>query len=323
MSDGIAVRYDGRAYTAAEERLLAAVLAQPSTALLARPGVRPGLGGDVTIGGTPEKATITPFSGIITDTGGGGSYLFVVPEAVSVDLVTRPGGGTSRIDELVVKLDATGKGVDVDVITGTAGASPSAPTIPSGQLRLRELAVPSSGSVALSKPPQRIAALGGSLPVASAAERDAIETIYDGLVVYREDSDCLEVRYNGAWGRVVHNEGWKTLTLTGTTGWTIDAARYLVTWPRVEVDIKATRTGSTLTGDSAGNIVDTAIATSIGMGGTLLPVEDIDLRGSRFGTWSILFRLTSGGALSLATTAPGGALAAGAQVRVRDSYVLG
>lgn len=210
VADGIAIRFDNVSYTAAQERLLAAVLAHPSSALLSRAGVRPGPGGDVTVGGTPEAATVTPFGGIITDAAGGGSYIFVVPASVATNLATRPGAGTSRIDELVVvlrnvdeRIGDVVRDVDVQIITGAAGASPVAPTIPAGQLRIRELLVPASGSVSISKRPPRVAAAGGTITVTDQAERDAISPLFDGIVVYREDTDTLEVRANGAWRTVL------------------------------------------------------------------------------------------------------------------------
>lgn len=229
MADGIALRFDAYtsgafvgtpAYTAADERLLSTVLAGPGGALLARPGVRPGPGGAVTVGGTPEAVTVQPFCGIITDTAGGGSYLFVIPAAVSKTLATRPGSGTSRLDELVVKILNDGprpadgsREVAVELITGTAGASPTAPTVPSGKLRIRELAVPASGTVSLSKPPPRIAALGGIIPVAGTSERDAIDSLYDGLMVCREDTGVLEARLGSSWKRVL------TASATGDDTW--------------------------------------------------------------------------------------------------------
>jgi hypothetical protein len=235
MADGIALRFDSVAYSAANERLLASVLAMPSTSLLSRPGRRPGGGLEVTVGGTPETATVAPGGGIITDTGGGGSFPFVIPSSVGIALAARPAGGTSRFDEVIAVIknvdvrpaDGT-REVDIQLLTGTAGSSPTAPTIPTGALRLAELTVPASGSVSVAKQPNRIAALGGILPVSSATVRDAIEDIYDGLVVYLEDLDVLQVRANGAWVTLIAaaatgDDAWVDATLG--SGFTHSTAR--------------------------------------------------------------------------------------------------
>jgi hypothetical protein len=77
--------------------------------------------------------------------------------------------------------------------------------------------------VALSLPPQRIAALGGVLPVESIDDRDLIDIRYDGLMVYIEDLDILQVRRLAAWQDVVLkvDTGWATVPLhTGFTAQT-------------------------------------------------------------------------------------------------------
>jgi hypothetical protein len=208
--DGFALRFDSVLYPAANDRLLQAVLAAPASSTRARAGVRAGGGLEVTIDSSGSGTwTVAPGGGIITDTGAGpGSYPFVIPSTVSRALGTRPGGGTSRIDEIVAVIKnvderpADGAGVrevDIVVITGTAGASPTAPAIPAGQLRLGELLVPAAGAISVSKPPPRTAALGGVIPVASTTERDAISPTYDSLIVYREDNDTFEGRIDGVW----------------------------------------------------------------------------------------------------------------------------
>lgn len=220
MPDGIASRFDNLSYAGASERLLDAVLAHPASSLLPRVGVRPGGGLGITVDGVAMTATVAPGSGFVTDVAGGGSYKFVIPTAVVLPLTSRPGGGTSRIDEVVVVVknvdvrpaDGT-REIDLQVIAGTAGASPSAPTIPTGQLRLGELAVPSSGTILVSKPPARITGLGGTLLLASQDEEDALlsELVYDGLIVYREDLDLFKGRANGGWALFGGDQQvWKT-----------------------------------------------------------------------------------------------------------------
>lgn len=209
MPDGIAARFNTVEYDASDERLLDSVLLAPGSALLPRPGRRPGTGLEVTVGGTPEAATVAAGVGIITDSAGGGGYRFAIPTPVAVNLAARPGAGTSRIDFVVARIlneDArpgdTLREVDISIITGTAGGSPTAPTIPSGQLRLARLDVPASGSVVVSKLAQRMAAAGAVIVVADTAERDAISPVYDGMVAYREDADVFDGRVAGAWEQI-------------------------------------------------------------------------------------------------------------------------
>src|SRR5438128_12693450 len=101
MADGIARRFNTVSYDAADERALDGVLATPGGTLLSRPGKRPGTGLTVSVGGSPEAATVTTGSGIITDTTGGGSYQFAITAAQTRNFAARPSAGTSRIDVLV------------------------------------------------------------------------------------------------------------------------------------------------------------------------------------------------------------------------------
>lgn len=210
MSANVVVNRLNRLYDASAERAFAAVLAQPAGPLLARQGRRPGGGLEVTVSGTPEAVRVAPGLGVITDVTRGGSFQVAVTAEESVNLAARPGAGTSRIDVvylLVKNSDViAGDGArdaDVGVATGAASASPSAPGIPSGAMQIARLTVPASGAVVVSGLLPRIAALGGVLPVASQAERDAISPLYDGLLVFREDTGFFEGRVAGAWQQVV------------------------------------------------------------------------------------------------------------------------
>lgn len=213
--DGYALRFDNVPYTSLQERALSTILAMPADRIHARPGRRPGASNNLTvaIGSSPESAVIQGGTGIVNDVAGGGSYLFVISAGSNTKpLTARPPAGQSRIDVVVVKIlnvderpaDGTGiREVDLDIIVGSPSTgTPTAPTVPTGQLRLAELVIPASGTITVQNPGQRIVALGGILPVASQTERDAIEAIYEGLMVYREDTDVFEARVNGAWERL-------------------------------------------------------------------------------------------------------------------------
>lgn len=249
MPDGIAAWFDQVNYTAADERLLDTVLAASGGATLARPGARPGPGLEVTVDSTGNgTVTLAPGGGVITDTGGGGSYPFVIPAAVARTLGTRPSTGQSRIDELVAVIKnvdarpADGiREVVIQLIPGTPGASPVAPTVPTGALKLRRVTVPASGAIALSNPPQRTAAAGGILDVAGTTERDAITPMFDSQVVFREDNDTYEGRANGEWRRFATQLS-KTLpsdVFTPASGITLDdACAFVIAQGLVNVHIK-------------------------------------------------------------------------------------
>lgn len=232
MADGIALRFDNRSYTANEERQLAAVGFHPgSTALLPRPGRRIGGGLEVTVGGTPESAIVQAGGGVLVDTSRGGGYVFVVPSTVTINLSTRPSSGLSRIDNVIVVVknqdiivgDAA-REIDVQVQTGTAAASPTAPTVPTGALKLAALTVPATGSVTVGAGPGYTTGLGGVLPVASSTERDAIENKYRGLIVYRVDTNVWQGWNGTAWDYLHYGDtGWATISgfasgFSGETG---------------------------------------------------------------------------------------------------------
>lgn len=208
MADGIIAAYLNQTqYSADDDRALEAVLAAPGPAVgTARPGVRPTAAGTLlTVGGTPEAVTLAPHSGIVTDPAGGGSYTYVVPSTVSRTLPARPATGNSRIHELVIRVrnadvrptDNT-REMEVYLLSGAESPSPTAPTVPSGQMSLGRLTVPASGAVVVANPPQRTSSLGGVLLLAGAGEETAA-VAYDGMLGYREDLRQYRERRNGTW----------------------------------------------------------------------------------------------------------------------------
>lgn len=221
MGDGYAIRLNSVEYDAGDDRAALTALVMGAGAATARAGRRPGPGLTVTVGGTPEAATLSPGVCVVTDPVGG-MYLVAFPNNVTKNLATRPGTGTSRNDLAVARIydadvhsaDTTLREVDFELVTGTASASPSTPTLPDGALLLDTLTVPATGTISVSQNGPRTVAAGGILPVASQAERDAL-TAYDGLVVYREDTDTFEARINGNWQGLNDpaDTGWQSLTV--------------------------------------------------------------------------------------------------------------
>lgn len=260
--DGIALRLDDPGdstirYDASDDRAAMTALMTPGGAgLAARAGRRPGAL-TVSIGGSPEAVTVPAHSGIITDPDGG-AYLYAFPNAVSKDLDARPGAGTSRIDLVVAHIydadvhpaDTSLRELDLEVVTGNAGAVPVVPTQPDGTVLVAMLSVPASGAISVNVNGPRTVAVGGILPVASQAERDAL-TAYDGLVVYREDTDAYEGHANGGWQSMVAG-AWTTYVPT-LSGWTLGngsmVARYTQVGKTVHWEVQIVW-GSTTTADT-------------------------------------------------------------------------
>lgn len=267
MADGIAARLNSVAEDAADARSVDAVFLHPGGPVVARPGRRPGPGLTVTVGGTPEAASVAPGGGIITDTTGGGSYRFVLPATVSKDLATRPGSGTSRIDLVIARIRNTdihptdgGLDVIVEVVTGTAAASPVAPTVPAAALQLATLTIPNTGTITVAGAPPRTAAAGGILIVTGTTQRDAISPVWDGIKVYREDTDTFESRVAGAWTPDgPPDTGWSNLTGFNTF-WPVVSGQT----PRVrmigdQVSIHGSMTRDTAAAAAGGVASDTGI----------------------------------------------------------------
>lgn len=217
LGDGIALRLDdpGNAsaqYDASDDRDgFTGLMMAGGAGIAVRAGRRPGTL-SVTVGGSPESVSVPPLCGVVTDPDGG-AYLFATNVTVGKTLATRPASGTSRIDIVVARVydadvhpaDTTKRELDIEVLTGTAGASPSEPTIPNGALRIATLTVPASGSVTVSVNGPRHVSAGGILPVSNQSARDSL-TAYDGLMVYREDTDVFEGYFAGAWKTITRGE---------------------------------------------------------------------------------------------------------------------
>lgn len=215
-SDGYAAWWNQVDYDAATERRLAAMHAAPATAGTAATfgglsGKRiNGAGLNVTVGGSPEAVTVSAGGGVIADPRGDGAlWPFEIPQSVTIaGDISRPGSGQSRIDWVVARLYDTDSGlgtqkdVKLERWTGSAGSSPSDPTIPDGAvyLRLATLTVPASGTaITVTPTTDRTAAAGGVAPM-STARRDALAAagaLYAGFTLYNTTSKQLEV-YDGS-----------------------------------------------------------------------------------------------------------------------------
>jgi hypothetical protein len=208
VADGFALRIDNLAYGSAAERLMDAVgWMQGSSLILPRAGVKAGAPVTLAVLTGPDRVTVPAHGGTLLSTPASGStsYRYVIPTAATKSFAARPSAGTSRIDLIVARVyDATAdvstalKELDVEIILGTAAASPSAPPQPNGTLLLGQATVPNSAAIVITKPPPRTVATGGIVPVADAADLATLVP-YDGMVAFQEDTDVFYGRANGAW----------------------------------------------------------------------------------------------------------------------------
>lgn len=220
-----ALRLENDTDTAARVRVGDLLGLTPAGALTARTGVRPGpAAGDVAVDAGTMNVTVQPFlawvQGGASDTQGG--YPFVCDDEV-VLAISNGHATLTRVDVIAAVVhddpfDGSGL-VDagVVVIVGTPGAG--VPALPDNCLPLRNISVhatASAGTGGLSganlSTDRRtyLSSLGGVVPVASATERDALLQTA-GTIVYRSDTDRLEVLRAAGWG------AWSTFTPTYTT----------------------------------------------------------------------------------------------------------
>lgn len=184
----------------------------PAGATLARSGLRPDGGGAVTVNSGTMTVTVEPFTAWIdggaSDAQGG--YPFVLD--ASLNLTIDPGHATlARVDTVVAQVrddvfDGSGfTDARVYVVKGDDGGG--APAVPQSAIPLRDINVPAgasagTGGLALgdlgADRRQYVTGLGGVLPVASQAERDAF-TARAGQMVYRADKDRIEWYSSAGW----------------------------------------------------------------------------------------------------------------------------
>lgn len=205
-------------YDAVELRLAdLALVAANGTSLSARSGVRPGDPGlAVTLSGT----TINVSAGVAAIAyPGQGLYRGVLDSAASPGTYNTPHSTYTRVDLVYLRVwdddvDSSGlRQADPVYLAGTASATPSAPSIPAGQIgvALATITVPPSGggaaSVSTAVRPFMVAP-GGILPSSSAPSSPYTGQFYDN------GTDLL--RWNGsAWDtyQKVQSVAWTTPTL--------------------------------------------------------------------------------------------------------------
>lgn len=175
----------------------------------ARGGVHPGLGFAMKVqqAGAPNM-TVDVLSGHAmvpgTEDTKQATYLCFNDGTVNKS-ITAADPSQPRIDLVVARVqDTQYSGVtnawSLAVVTGTPSGSPAIPTAPANSLILAQIAVAAGAtSITNANITDRRAflnATGGLFTVPSKAERDLILGLYDGMAVWRQDLDAINV-YNG------------------------------------------------------------------------------------------------------------------------------
>lgn len=233
-----------------DSRLAIAALAMPgSTRLKAKSGFRPGPGtspGLVTATGTPDGFVhVAPFQLLLQ---GGrasepGTYLACLDAIKDINILSTAADPTNPRNDLIIAQqsdtfysDANSNFV-VKQVVGTPAGSPVDPTVTGSTdyVTLARVRVDAGVTTIVSAKITDLrtsghaksltgglytVALGGTLPVASQTERDAVAGVYPGLTAFRSDSKRHEIYESTRWSPMpgaLLARGRRTTNVTSTS----------------------------------------------------------------------------------------------------------
>jgi hypothetical protein len=222
----------GGVVDAEDARLATGVFAAPGAGpVQALSGIRPATGdaGKVLATATASgKVTVNPFQAVIQGTRAtaAGAYLVTLDQTKTLDaLGTYPADTTNPRQDLVIarqrdtQYGDTTTAMTVELVKGTAAASPTDPTVTGDHIKLARITVPkgatsiASANIVDLRP--WTAALGGILRVSGEANRPTYP--YSGMYIHRWDTNHLEWYDSSAGWRAVNDDtGWTPLTLDAT-----------------------------------------------------------------------------------------------------------
>lgn len=182
-----------------------------------RSGFLPSVGdpGAVTASATADTFVhVAPFQRITQSSRGNGPYGQTLDTQKDIDVLgPHPSDSTNDRHDLIIGQQADAFYGDSDSaflirhVVGTAASTPSDPTV-DGSPDYYELARirVAAGSTVIDgsdiddlRPPEWTVAAGGVLPVADSAERDAVPSPYNGLMIWRQDRNWAETWDGAAW----------------------------------------------------------------------------------------------------------------------------
>lgn len=203
-----------RVVDAEDARLgVGALLTPGTTALRSRQGIRlgPGNPGKVTATGTPDvNIHVEKFQAVLTASRGLGEYVATLDADKTIDMLTgTPAHATLVRNDLIIGRQQDtyyGDGSTSFLVTrvlGTAGAGdPSLAAfpdyIPLARVRVAATATTITTAMIDDLRPAWAVALGGTLPVPDVTARTAL-TAFEGLKIYRQDRDWVEIYDGAAW----------------------------------------------------------------------------------------------------------------------------
>ncbi|MBC8726069.1 hypothetical protein F6X37_32395 [Paraburkholderia sp. 31.1] len=189
----------------ADTRLLVAAMVESDTTGKPRAGVLPSHYNPLVTGTTGMAYQVAAFSAVTTRAGMGAEL--VANDGAATVATTAAPGANSRIDVIWVRslFTTTGDaGTDpvFGVTQGTAAASPSKPSIPSGALELATAVILSTttqtSTAVITQTHPYTAMEGGTVALRNQAEMDAWAPA-DGGVVYQIDAASTFLRVRGGW----------------------------------------------------------------------------------------------------------------------------
>jgi hypothetical protein len=208
--------------TVEDARLTLGALWTPAGQITSRSGVMPtgtaaAPGSVLATSPTPNGFVhVQPFRAVVQSSRSGGTYILCLDAIKDIDILGAGGAAADpsnpRRDLIIAQQSDTYIGGDVNSdmvvkrVGGTPAGSPVDPTVTGSAdyIVLARVTV-TAGATSITTgnitqlATQLTVATGGLLPVADATERGAIANPYDGMQIYRRDTDWIEAYDGTAW----------------------------------------------------------------------------------------------------------------------------
>lgn len=204
--------------TVEDARLATSALWTPAGQITSRPGVIPTGTAAVPASVLATSPTpngfvhVQPFRYVLQSSRGGGTYTLCLDAIKDINILSTSADPSNARRDLIIaqQSDAYFSDANSDMVVkqvvGTPSGSPVDPTVTGSAdyVVLARVTVPAGATTITTGNITQLAtqltvATGGLLPVASQAERDAIANPYDGMQVYRRDTDWVETYDGAAW----------------------------------------------------------------------------------------------------------------------------